>query len=101
MLRTIHSSVFFSDKRPPGIPSDTITPDLDNLIERTKNLDSSGYSLKTLRDILHRENTRLEAGSAALKFIQSIDRNTVFVAGGQQAGLLVVLFILCTRLCIL
>ncbi len=87
MLKTVKAETFFGDRRSPSVPPDTDTPDLNLLIDRTNALNPSYYPLKTLKDILQRENKRIGAGQATSEFIRAIDNDTVFVICGQQAGL--------------
>ena len=87
MLKTITADAFFGKNRPSSIPSYAKSPQIDSLIKRISNINSSEYPIMTLKDILLIENKKIGAGQAAIDFIQSIDNNTVFVICGQQAGL--------------
>jgi len=87
MFKAVTAKTFFSDQRPPGIPSDSDIPDLDILIDRTNRLKPSDYPLQSLKVILHCENKCIGAGKTAIDSIRTIDNDTVFVICGQQAGL--------------
>ena len=87
MLKTVDAMSFFSGNRPGVVPSDAPAPDWTFLINRTTKLDPSQYPLETLKTILRCEHERTGAGVKTFEAIDSIDDDTVFVAGGQQAGL--------------
>ncbi len=87
MFKTVYADDFFSDNRPPGIPLDTDIANIDEPHDSIKTLDTSGFPLPALKDILIEGNKRIGAGQKAVESIQSIDNDTVFVVSGQQAGL--------------
>ncbi len=87
MLKTIDALSFFPANRPGAIPSDAQAHEWTNLAGRTLQLDPSHYPLETLKVILRRENERTGAGARTLEGIDSIGNDTVFIVGGQQAGL--------------
>jgi len=87
VYRILDAKTFF-DSSPPGeIPGDGPPPDLKRLVSAAESLDPSSYPWETMKGILARGNRGLGAGRAALESIDSIDGDTVFVVGGQQAGL--------------
>ena len=88
MIKTIEATTFFKDKiRPSCLPSDAISPDWPGLVSRVASLEPLHYPLETLAPILRYENKHIGAGAKTLTAIDSIDKNTVFVVCGQQAGL--------------
>ena len=87
MLQIVFAKKFFGNDRPSGIPLDTEPPDITKLINRVNTLNPSDYPFPTVKSILERENSRLGSGEKTIKSINSIDNNTVFIIGGQQAGL--------------
>ena len=86
MLKAIPAASFFS-QRPPRLPVDGEHPDFDTLCERVRARAGSNRSLDAVKAVLLRENSRLGAGETAEKALKSIERGTVFVISGQQAGL--------------
>jgi len=87
VYRILDAKTFFDSSPPGGIPEDAPPPDLKRLASAAESLVPSSYPWETMKEILARENRRLGAGKASLESIDSIDGDTVFVVGGQQAGL--------------
>lgn len=87
MIKAIDAEMFFEGDRPRKIPSDSGKPDFKQLVSCLKKFDHSTYQYQSLKTVLERENRRLGAGKAAIKSLESIDNNTVFIVSGQQAGL--------------
>ena len=55
MFKTETAVTFFGDNRPPGIPPDAHTPDINLLTKRAMAIDSSLFPIQSLKKILDRE----------------------------------------------
>jgi bacillithiol synthase len=86
MFDCIPSNIFFRSERPSCLPGDSNEPDLNSLIKRVKNFDSSNYPLHEIKNILERENSLL-GGDTAVTRLKALGDDPVFIITGQQAGL--------------